>query len=227
MAQARPGDKGSGGKAVGPQRAPQVAGARRLPKLRPMPRDNAAPPRAQPASEALLRSFQPLADARSRVLVLGTMPGPEALRRQQYYGFPGNHFWRIMRDLLADGRELSYDEKIALVRRHRIALWDVLESCERIGALDSAIKTMTPNPVPELLARHPGIHTVFCNGALSAKLFARFFAARVCVPMIRLPSTSPANAAIPYAKKRALWRVVIDRARAAMPTAAPPARAPR
>jgi hypoxanthine-DNA glycosylase len=192
-----------------------------------MPRDSASPPRAQPAADPLLRSFPPLADERSRVLVLGTMPGPEALRRQQYYGFPGNHFWRIMRDLLADGRELSYDEKVALVRKHRIALWDVLESCERVGALDSAIKNVTPNAVPDLLARRPGIHTVFCNGALSAKLFGRHFADRVTVPMIPLPSTSPANAALPYPKKRALWRVVIERAQMASPTAAPRARAPR
>ena len=181
-----------------------------------MPRDN-APPRAQPAASPLLRSFAPLADERSRVLVLGTMPGPEALRRQQYYGFPGNHFWRIMRDLLAEGRELSYDEKVALLRKHRIALWDVLESCERIGALDSAIKNATPNAVPELLARFPGIHTVFCNGGLSAKVFGKFFAKRVTVPMIPLPSTSPANASIPYPKKRTLWRVVIERAAIARP----------
>jgi len=179
-----------------------------------MPRDT-PPPRSEPSPADLLRSFPPLADERSRVLVLGTMPGPEALRRQEYYGFPGNHFWRIMRDLLAGGRELSYAEKIALVRKHRIALWDVLASCERIGALDSAIKNVTPNAIPELLTRYPGIHTIFCNGALSAKLFGRFFAHRVARPMIALPSTSPANAAIPYPKKRELWTAVIERARAA------------
>ncbi len=193
-----------------------------------MPRDTASPPpRSQPSPAELLRSFPPLADERSRVLVLGTMPGPEALRRQQYYGFAGNHFWHIMRDLLADGRELSYDEKIALVRRHRIALWDVLASCERVGALDSAIKNVEPNAIPELLARHPGIHTVFCNGTLSAKLFGRFFGGRVTLPMIGLPSTSPANAAMPYATKRKLWTAVIERARAASATATPRSRAPQ
>jgi TDG/mug DNA glycosylase family protein len=193
-----------------------------------MPRDT-PPPRLEPIPADLLRSFPPLADERSRVLVLGTMPGPEALRRQEYYGFPGNHFWRIMRDLLAGGRELSYAEKIALVRKHRIALWDVLASCERIGALDSAIKNVTPNAIPKLLARYPGIHTVFCNGALSAKLFGRFFAgqlgARLARPMIQLPSTSPANAAMPYPKKREIWSIVIERARAASPPKA--ARSPR
>ncbi len=182
-----------------------------------MPHDRATlPPRLAPAGD-LLRSFKPLADARSRVLVLGTMPGPEALRRQQYYGFPGNHFWRIMRDLLAGGRELAYPERLDLMRRNRIALWDVLESCERVGAADSSISNTTPNDVPGLLARHPGIHTIFCNGTTSARLFGKFFGASVATPMIALPSTSPAHAAMPYARKRELWSIVIGHARSGRP----------
>jgi hypoxanthine-DNA glycosylase len=163
----------------------------------------------------LLHSFPPIADARSRVLVLGTMPGPEALRRQEYYGFRGNHFWRIMRDLLAGGRELSYADKIELLRQNRIAAWDVLASCERIGAADSAISNAAPNDIPALLARHPGIHTIFCNGTTSARLFARFFGAAIDLPRFQLPSTSPAHATLPYARKRALWTVVVERARLA------------
>jgi hypoxanthine-DNA glycosylase len=179
-----------------------------------MPRDAALS-----ASAPLLRSFEPIVDARSRVLVLGTMPGTKALRIQQYYGYERNHFWPIMFDLLAGGRALDYPEKLALVRRHRIALWDVLASCERLGAADAAIRNGVPNAIPELLARHPGIHTVFCNGGLSAKLFLQHFGGRVSVPMIQLPSTSPAHAAMPYATKRAKWTVVVDRARAATPAA--------
>lgn len=185
-----------------------------------MPRDNAPPP-------ALLRSFAPIADARSRVLVLGTMPGPEALRKQEYYGFKGNHFWRIMIDLLAPGRELAYAEKLALLRSHRIAAWDVLASCSRAGAADSTIRDTSPNDIPGLLARHPGIHTIFCNGTTSARLFARFFGGAVAVPMIALPSTSPAHATMPYATKRAHWTVVIAHARSATPPAMRKARGPR
>lgn len=187
-----------------------------------MPRDTALS-----ASAPLLRSFAPIADERSRVLVLGTMPGTKALRIQQYYGYERNHFWPIMFDLLAGGRALDYPEKIALMRRHRIALWDVLASCERTGAADAAIRNGTPNAIPELLERHPGIHTVFCNGGLSAKLFLQHFAGRVTVPMIGLPSTSPAHAAMPYAAKRARWKIVIEYARRAKPPVAPKARVPR
>lgn len=181
---------------------------------RAMPRDAAPPP------SPLLRSFAPLADARSRVLVLGTMPGPEALRKQEYYGFKGNHFWKIMIDLLAPGRTLDYAAKLALLRRYRIAAWDVLQSCTRAGAADSTIRDTTPNDIPGLLARHPGIHTIFCNGTTSARLFARYFGRAVTVPMIPLPSTSPAHATMPYAVKRARWTVVAAYARAAKPPAA-------
>lgn len=184
-----------------------------------MPRDAALPP--------LLRSFAPFADARSRVLVLGTMPGPEALRKQEFYGFKGNHFWKIMIDLLAPGRALDYAAKLALLRRHRIAVWDVLESCTREGAADSTIRATTPNDIPALLARHPGIHTIFCNGTTSARLFARYFGGTITVPMIPLPSTSPAHATMPYVVKRARWTVVVERARAARPPAAHKAPAPR
>lgn len=186
-----------------------------------MPRDAARSP------PALLRSFAPIADARSRVLVLGTMPGPEALRKQEYYGFTGNHFWKIMVDLLAPGCAPDYAEKLALLRRHRIAAWDVLANCTREGAADSTIRDTSPNDIPGLLARHPGIHTIFCNGTTSARLFARFFGGTVAVPMIPLPSTSPAHATMPYATKRAHWTIVVAHAHTARPPAARRARAPR
>src|SRR6185436_18844934 len=130
--------------------------------------------------------------------------------------------WHIMNDLLAPGRTLSYPEKLVLLRRHRIALWDVLASCERIGAADATIRNGTPNAIAELLARYPGIHTVFCNGTLSAKLFQQHFGGRVAVPMVPLPSTSPAHAKMPYARKRELWTAVIAMDRTAKPRATKP-----
>ncbi len=138
------------------------------------------------------------------------MPGPEALRRKEYYGFPGNHFWRIMADLFAGGRRLDYAEGIALVRRHGIALWDVLKSCEREGAADSAIRDERPTDIPGLLARCPGIGMIFLNGGTCQRLFARYHGHRVAVPTRRLPSTSPAHASMPYAQKLEAWSSISD-----------------
>lgn len=165
-------------------------------------------PPIPPEPDGRLRSFSPFVDARSRILILGTMPGPEALRKQEYYGFPGNHFWRIMSDLFAGGRTLDYPAKLGLLRRQRIALWDVLESCERRGALDSAIRDDRPNAIPELLARCPGIRAIFLNGKTAAKKFERYFGGRLALPATCLPSTSPANASISYPRKRQLWTAV-------------------
>ncbi len=155
-----------------------------------------------------IRSFPPLADRRSVVLVLGTMPGPEALRKREYYGFSGNHFWRIMADLFDGGRPLDYLERIALVKRHRIALWDVLASCERVGAADSAIRAERPTDIARLLARHPGIGMIFLNGGTCERLYRKYHGDRIPLPRLRLPSTSPAHASIPYSRKLEAWSAV-------------------
>ena len=99
----------------------------------------------------MLRSFKPFADSNSKILILGTMPGPMALEKQEYYGFTGNHFWKILFHLFNISKPLSYSEKIALIKEKRIALWDVFKSCERAGALDSAIRHAEHNNIPGLL----------------------------------------------------------------------------
>ena len=149
-------------------------------------------------------------DRRSRVLILGTMPGPVALKRRQYYGFPGNHFWPVIQALFApgDGRPLSYPQKIRLLKKNRIALWDVIGSCEREGASDSAIRCVTPNRIPQLLKRYPRIRTVFVNGKTAERLFRRYFGEKVKLPVICLPSTSPAHAAMSFREKLKRWEVV-------------------
>jgi hypoxanthine-DNA glycosylase len=137
------------------------------------------------------------------------MPGPEALRRRQYYGFPGNHFWPVIQALFAkDDRPLSYPQKIRLLKTNRIALWDVISSCRRVGAGDSSITDVTPNRIPELLKRYPNIRTVFVNGKTAERLFRMHFGEKVKLPVHALPSTSPAHAALSFQKKLNYWGVV-------------------
>ncbi|MCG3205231.1 MAG: hypothetical protein KCHDKBKB_01950 [Elusimicrobia bacterium] len=158
--------------------------------------------------EHFCRSFQPVVSRSSRVLILGSMPGPEALRKQQYYGFNGNHFWTIVPALFNHPKPLTYSKKIALVRRYRIALWDVIETCVRPGALDSSIKNLVPNKIPSLLKKYPNIRAVFINGQFAHKAFNKQFKNEVQLPVIVLPSTSPANAAMPLKEKIHRWGVV-------------------
>lgn len=156
-----------------------------------------------------LRSFRPIADARSRVLILGSMPGPVALARREYYGFPGNLFWRILPDVLGEPPPRDYREKVALLRRRRIALWDTIRSCTRVGASDGSIRDVVPNDIAGLLKRRPGIGTIFLNGKLAEKLYRAHFGGTLHIAAYYLPSTSPAHASMSYAAKKKAWQAVL------------------
>jgi hypoxanthine-DNA glycosylase len=136
------------------------------------------------------------------------MPGPEALRKQQYYGFEGNHFWHIIPKILGAERPSVYEERVKLLVKHRIALWDVLESCTRASALDSDIRCVKLNTVPELLKMYPNIRAVFINGRFAHNTFVKGHG-DVGRPVFYLPSTSPANASISLADKTKQWKAVL------------------
>ena len=156
----------------------------------------------------ILRSFRPFADKTSKVLILGTMPGPTALRKQEYYGFSGNHFWKIMGKLFEVEHELSYSEKIALLKRNSIALWDIFHSCKREGAADNAIQAAELNRIPGLLKKFPGIKTIFLNGRTAEKTFRKHFAQKIKIPAYYLPSTSPAHAGLSFSEKLKAWTAI-------------------
>ena len=160
-------------------------------------------------------SFDPIADPDAQVLILGSMPGAESLRQQQYYAHPRNLFWVIMGDLFGAGPELPYRHRVERLRARRIALWDVLASCERPGSLDSSIDMdrARPNDMVSLLEDCPGIHHVFFNGAMSEKLYMKLvhqglLAQGFLLKTIRLPSTSPAHAGVSRQRKLADWSQV-------------------
>lgn len=136
------------------------------------------------------------------------MPGPVALRKKQYYGFPGNQFWPIICDLFGERRDLSYKEKKALLRRERVALWDVLKSCYRQGACDSAIRREIPNDLARLLRKYPLVNTIFLNGKGAEKLFRKYFDGRIPLSAHVLPSTSPAHASMAYREKLKRWTMI-------------------
>ena len=155
----------------------------------------------------MLRSFAPSADPDAAILILGSMPGEESLRKNQYYAFPRNAFWRIMGEIFSFDPALPYPERLECLRQNRIALWDVLAACERKGSLDSAIAEPEPNPIPGLLARCRGIRRICCNGKTSGTYLRKFFPDLFSEFDIRiLPSTSPAAAVFPYPEKLNRWR---------------------
>lgn len=160
-------------------------------------------------------SFPPLVGPRPQVLVLGSIPGEEALRKQQYYGNPQNAFWAIMAQLFGFSAELDYQGKVSSLTAYPIAVWDVIGSCIRPGSLDSSIdaSSVEPNELVEFLQRHSTIHTVFFNGSRAQQEFRRHIQPALAIlnreiSTIRLPSTSAAMARLSRQDKLEQWQRV-------------------
>ncbi len=163
----------------------------------------------------LRKSFDYSARADAQVLILGSMPGEESLRRQQYYAHPRNRFWDIMSVLFDINRELPYPQRLAKLQQQRIALWDVARSCRRRGSLDTSIAmpSVRANDFAALFDHCPDITHVFFNGRKAAELFNKLVTHSVAdlartMELTTLPSTSPANASISNAEKLAQWRAI-------------------
>lgn len=154
------------------------------------------------------RSFPPIVDARARVLVLGTLPGEESLRRGEYYAHPRNLFWPIIFALFGEPPASSYPERLAFLTTHRIAVWDVCEVGERERSADTTIRLERPNAIDRLLDQHPLIRAVAFNGTTARRLYYRHFARRPTLTYLELPSTSPAHATIDFTAKLVRWTVL-------------------
>ncbi len=132
-------------------------------------------------------------------LILGSMPSIASLKMQQYYAHPQNRFWPLMARILEGlpAPPAVYEERLSLLLRHHIALWDSMASCDRNGSLDSSIKNENGNDFTTLLEQYPAIRTICFNGGKAFQCFKKYNKDLLCLPSIRfcrLPSTSPANA---------------------------------
>lgn len=159
------------------------------------------------------RGLGPLVCPNARGLILGSLPGDESIRQQQYYAHPQNQFWRVLAAVFEEPLSADYDAKRGLLIRHRIAVWDVLAAAERPGSLDTAIRNGVPNAILELLADHPHIQFIGCNGQKAHGLFQRHFGKALselprAMSVVCLPSTSPA-ATRAFAEKAEEWRAFL------------------
>jgi hypoxanthine-DNA glycosylase len=139
------------------------------------------------------------------VLVLGTLPGEESLRRREYYAHPRNLFWPIVFGLFGASPPADYQDRLRFVVERGIALWDVCGSAERLASADTAIRAEMPNAIPELLQSHPAIGAVAFNGSTARRLHDRHFPRRPDLVYLAMPSTSPAHARLGLTEKLAQW----------------------
>ena len=158
-------------------------------------------------------SFPPIVGDHPQVLILGSMPGIRSLELNQYYGHPRNLFWAFMGEICGAGPELVYAQRVEALQQAGIALWDVLQHCERSGSLDADIVSSSevPNDIPELLYQYPTIRVVAFNGRKAEQAFRKHIHPQLSalqletLNLLPLPSTSPANASIPKAEKLRRW----------------------
>ena len=167
----------------------------------------------------IVTSFPPIAGADARILVLGSMPGAASLRAGEYYAHRRNLFWRILGDVLGFNPDAPYAERAAALVAYGVALWDVAAACVRPGSLDSSIvrASVVANDIAGFLASHARIGRICFNGVAAETLFRRHVDPILSAPppilrrieRIRLPSTSPANASIPFDQKRDEWSTAL------------------
>jgi hypoxanthine-DNA glycosylase len=160
--------------------------------------------------ETRIYSYGPVADEKSRVLVLGTIASPMSLLTGFFYGHPRNSFWTILSRFFGEPLPLTNDEKRSLLLRNRVALWDVIHSCVRPGALDADITKPEPNDIAGFLKSHTGIRAVLLNGGKAYELYVKNFGKSVPLPAHKMPSTSPAYASLSVHEKFERWADILN-----------------
>ncbi len=157
--------------------------------------------------QRIVHPIPPVYDENSEILILGSFPSVKSREEMFFYGHPQNRFWRVTAAVFERSCPVSVQEKREFLRTCRIALWDVIASCEIAGSADSSIRQVIPNDISEIL-RTAGIRQIYVNGKTAEKYYNRYLKERVHRDAICLPSTSPANAAWTEERLIRAWRAI-------------------
>lgn len=159
---------------------------------------------------SIIHPFPPLYDDNSEILILGSFPSVKSREEMFFYGHPQNRFWRVIAAVTESKVPENISEKRELLLKNRIALWDVISSCEITGSSDSSIKNVVPNDISEIL-KNSRIKRIYVNGKTSEKYYNKYMRERTGINAVCLPSTSPANAKWTLEKLQEEWkRIFID-----------------
>ncbi len=160
-------------------------------------------------AERIIHPIPPLYDADSEILILGSFPSIRSREARFFYGHPQNRFWPLLAALFGEEPPSTIEEKKALAHSHHIALWDSIRSCTIVGSSDSSVRDVVPNDLSEILD-NSRVERIFCNGTLSHKMYMKYIYPSVGIKAVRLPSTSPANAAFGMERLKEEWRVILQ-----------------
>ena len=155
----------------------------------------------------IIHPIEPVFNAVSRILILGSFPSVKSRETAFFYGHPQNRFWKVVSAVFGEDEPIEIPEKRAFLLRNGIALWDVIASCEIEGSADSTIKDVKANDLSRILD-HADIKAIFVNGKTAKKYYDRYILPLIGREAICLPSTSPANAAFSLARLTQAWSVI-------------------
>lgn len=159
--------------------------------------------------EHIVHSFEPVYDKDSEILILGTLPSVKSRENNFYYGHKQNRFWKVLATLLKEPVPDTIEEKKAMLLAHRIALWDVIQSCDIKGSSDSSIKNVQPTDIGMILEK-TNVTQIYANGNKAGQLYKRYQFPVTGIEAMVLPSTSPANAAWSFDRLCEAWRVILE-----------------
>ncbi len=154
-------------------------------------------------------TFEPVYNKDSKALILGTFPSVKSRETNFYYGHPQNRFWKVIAELTGSELPVTIEEKKIMLLSHHIAIWDVIESCSIVGSSDSTIRDVVVNDFSEIL-NHTKITHIYANGNKAYELYMKYAYPTVLKPIIKLPSTSPANAVYRLERLCAEWGEILN-----------------
>lgn len=155
----------------------------------------------------IVHGFEPVFDENSRVLILGSLPSVKSRENGFYYGHPQNRFWRVTAAVFGESVPLTVEEKRAMLLRNGAAIWDVVSECDIMGSSDASIRNVIPTDIAALLKK-TAVRAVFTNGGTADRIYRRYQLPLTGVEAVKLPSTSPANAAWQLDRLTEAWRVI-------------------
>lgn len=152
-------------------------------------------------------TFSPIYNKDSRILILGSFPSVKSRENNFYYGHPQNRFWKVLARVLETKVPQTIEEKKVLLLQHRIAIWDVIESCSIVGSSDTSIRDVKVNDFSKIL-QTSAIQTIYVNGGKAYELYHKYAEPKTGIQAIKLPSTSPANAVWSIDRLYEVWKQI-------------------
>lgn len=158
----------------------------------------------------ITHTFDPVYNSESKILILGSFPSVKSRENHFYYGHPQNRFWKVLASVLEWNVPITIEEKKQMLLENGVAIWDVIASCSIVGSSDTSIKDVVVNDFSKILEESQ-IENIYVNGTKAYELYHRYAEEKTGIKAIKLPSTSPANAAWNLERLCAAWAEKIKR----------------